>query len=202
MNFRMIWMGPEDGPGDGSQRSHAIGRRRHPESNSPRFYAQCGDGMVRYQRLPNGVLKITPLTNFHARIVQDAVLDDGERQQREFGIEAALGGATVRFSVSAAEFGRMGWVLSQLGSQAIIYGQHQHARAVIQSLSGAIGQKRISTHSGWRQEGFQWICLHSGGAIGSEGPVSGIEVQMPTALQAYHLAPPGLSALGIIALTG
>ena len=96
----------------------------------------------------------------------------------------------------------MGWVLSQLGSQAIIYGQHQHARAAIQSLSGAIGQKRISTHSGWRQEGFQWIYLHSGGAIGSEGPVSGIEVQMPTALQAYHLAPPGLSALGIIALTG
>src|SRR5262252_606448 len=76
----------------------------------------------------DGVLKITPLTNFQARIVQDAVLDDGERQQREFGIEAALGGATVSFSVSAAEFGRMGWVLSQLGSQAIIYGQHQHAR--------------------------------------------------------------------------
>ena len=53
--------------------------------------------MVRYQRLPNGVLKITPLTNFQARIVQDAVLDDGERQQREFGIEAALGGGTVSF---------------------------------------------------------------------------------------------------------
>ena len=41
--------------------------------------------------------------------------------------EAELMGRRLAFTVAAAEFGRMGWVLPHLGPPAIIYpGQHQH----------------------------------------------------------------------------
>jgi hypothetical protein len=190
MNFRMIWMGPDDDSQDVLQSLDGI--ESQPGSSPPSPYAQRGTGIVRQQLIPHGRLKITPLANFHARIVQDVTLDDGERKQREFEIEANLDGATVSVSVGAEEFGRMGWVLSKLGPQAIIYpGQHQHARAAIQSFSGSIAQKRIFTHSGWRQEASRWIYLHGGGALGADGPVSGIDVRLPAPLQAYRLPPLG-----------
>jgi len=47
--------------------------------------------------------------------------DDGAEERREFGMEAEVVGCRVAFVVSAAEFGRMGWVLSRLGPQAIVY---------------------------------------------------------------------------------
>ena len=94
------------------------------------------------------------------------------------------------FSVPAAEFGRMGWVPSKLGPQAIIYpGQQQHARAAIQWLSGDIHQERIYTHLGWRKHGAGWVYLHASGALGMNGPVSGIQVKLPTALQEYQVGP-------------
>jgi hypothetical protein len=147
--------------------------------------------MVHQERLQNGRFKVTSLADFQAGVVSDLVFDDGEQEKRKFGIEAKLGDTTLAFSVSAAEFGRMGWVLSKLGPQAIIYpGQHQHARAAIQSLSGPISQERIFTHLGWRKEGSQWLYLHGGGAVGSGGQVSTAQVRLPTALQAYQIGPP------------
>jgi hypothetical protein len=92
------------------------------------------------------------VANFTARIVRDLILDDGAEQRCEFAVEAELPGGKQGFVVSAAEFGRMGWVLKQLGPHAIIYpGQQQHARAAIQWLSGSIRQERIFAHLGWRK---------------------------------------------------
>ena len=73
---------------------------------------------------------------FNARIVGDFILDDGERDRREFGVEADLGERKVDLVLSVAEFARMDWVLNRLGPRAIVYpGQKQHARAAIQWLS-------------------------------------------------------------------
>ena len=52
---------------------------------------------------------------------RDIILDDGEQERHEFGLEAELGGPRVAFAVSAAEFVGMGWVVNKLGPQAIIY---------------------------------------------------------------------------------
>jgi hypothetical protein len=52
--------------------------------------------------------------------VSDIILDDGVEQQRHCGVEAELDGQKVVFTVPAAEFGRMGWVLPRLGPRAII----------------------------------------------------------------------------------
>ena len=47
--------------------------------------------------------------------------DDGAEELREFEMEAEVVECRVAFVVSAAEFGRMGWVLSRLGPQTIVY---------------------------------------------------------------------------------
>ena len=144
--------------------------------------------MVRQERLQNGRLKISAVANFHARIVRDLVYDDGEQERREFAIEAVVGEIKLAFCVSAAEFPRMDWVLNKLGPRAIIYpGQHQHARAAIQCLSGEIREERVFSHLGWRKPDSHWVYLHAGGALGADGSVSNVHVQLPPSLQGYRM---------------
>jgi len=144
--------------------------------------------MVRVEQRENGQFKTTAVANFHARIVRDVLVSDGQEEKREFGVEAELGGQRIAFSVSAVEFSRMGWVLNKLGPQAIIYpGQQQHARAAIQWLSGEIRQDHILAHLGWRKHGEHWVYLHAGGALGAGGMLSGVQVQVPVALQSYQV---------------
>jgi hypothetical protein len=183
MKFRLVWMGPEEEPNE-------------PRAALPDVASQCGalwyeatgTRLLRWERSENGRLKGTPVANFTARIVSDIVVDDGSgEQRREFGVEAEVGGRRVSFTLPAAEFGRMAWVLDQLGPEAIVYpGQQQHARAAIQWLSGSISQQRLFAHLGWRKQDSQWVYLHAGGALGSEGPRSGFEVLL-AALQSYQL---------------
>jgi hypothetical protein len=136
MNFRLVWMGPDDEP----RRHSAKPAGAAMASGSPQWlYEQRGAQMVRREQLEDGRVKVSPLANFVARIVRDIQWDDDVEQHREFGLEAELEGQKFTFSVPAAEFSRMGWVLGELGPQAIVYpGQQQHARAAIQSLSVAI----------------------------------------------------------------
>ena len=92
----------------------------------------CIRDRVRREQLENGCGRVTAVANFSARIVRDLILDDDAGQRREFGMEAELGGRRFAFVVPAAEFGRMGWALRQLGPQAIIYpGQQQHTRCLL-----------------------------------------------------------------------
>ena len=144
--------------------------------------------MVRIERLENGRTRVTALANFHARIVGDLIVDEGHQERREFRLEAEVAGQTMAFSITAVEFAAMGWVLKRLGPQAIVYpGQQQQARAAIQWLSGQIRQERIFAHLGWRKHGPDWVYLHAGGALGVDGPVPGVQVRLPTALQSYCL---------------
>lgn len=189
MKFRLVWMGSED---DGNGQPRPREDTAHAE-HTPRWgYEQQDGAMVRRERLQNGRLRYTPLTNFTARIVRDILRDDGEHERREFGIEAELGGSKLTFSLSAAEFGRMNWVLHRLGPQAIVYpGQHQHARAAIQWSSGPIRQERIFTHLGWRKHGTQYTYLHAGGALGTDGSILAVQVELPPTLQLFEMKPPG-----------
>jgi len=84
------------------------------------LYERRGSAIVRRERLSSGRERITPLTNFSARIIRDLVVDDDVDQEHEFEIEAELNGCRVHFFVSAREFPHMAWVLTKLGPQAII----------------------------------------------------------------------------------
>lgn len=189
MKFRMVWLGPED---ESERQCSAPEKTEVVQEHRARVqYQKQGSEMVKREELSKGCFKIVPLANFSARIVRDLVLEDGEHQQRAFELEAELAGRRITFSVSAAEFGRMAWALHQLGPQAVIYpGQQQHARAAIQSLSGAVRQERIFARLGWVKHGPQWVYLHAAGALGATGLVSGFEMRLPAALQSYRLAWP------------
>jgi hypothetical protein len=151
MKFRFVLLDP-DGDADRHappRENAAAGKCATPPHAFQ--YQIRGTGMVRQQRLPDGRLRLIPVANFRASIVTDIILDDGAEQRRHCGVEAELDGQKVVFTVPAAEFGRMGWVLSRLGPRAIVYpGQMQHARAAIQELSGPIRQERIFAHLGTR----------------------------------------------------
>ena len=195
--FRMVWMGPEDEPDRQASEPQETGLQdRHP------FQLRANRmGMVRQETLRNRRGKLTPLTNFVARIVEDMVLDNDVERSRNFGIEAELSGQKLFFVVPAEEFSRMNWVLRQLGPQAIIYpGQQQHARAAIQSLSGAIWRKQIFTHLGWRKCGQDWMYLQSGGAFSASGTLADCQVRLPTCLQHYQTRMPADSSEVVIAI--
>jgi hypothetical protein len=87
----------------------------------------------------------------------------------------------------------MGWVLRQLGPEAIVYpGQQQHARAAIQWLSGRIPQERIFIHLGWRKHGPDWVYLHAGDAVGAQGSRGDLRVELPAALQHFQVPSPAV----------
>ncbi len=185
MKFRFVLLGPDDDPDANRRAAEATAAAGGPASG---LYAESNGGMV---RLAGEGGRTIPVANFSARIVSDIVLDDGEGQHRQFGIEAELAGQHVAFAIPAAEFGRMGWVLRELGPRAVIYpGQREHARAAIQVLSGEIRQERVFAHTGWRRIGDAWAYLHAGGAIEKEGPLPGVQVALPDQLDRFELALP------------
>jgi hypothetical protein len=58
-------------------------------------------------------------------------------------------------------------------------GNRDRVREGIQRLSPNIERRHVYEHSGWRNlPGLGWCYLHAGGAIGSEGQVTGIDVSL------------------------
>ena len=185
MNFRMIWAGPDDDPHAHQAAQDRTAAILRPNTGAAGYEIR-GNEMVR--RGQNG--KFTALANFIARIVSDAVFDDGAVQSREFVVEIELAGHRLTLQMPAAEFSRMVWVLNRLGPRAILYpGQQQHARAAIQSLSGAIRHEHIFTHMGWRRNGSDWVYLQSEGALGANGLCGDVRVQLPPELKRYRIPP-------------
>jgi hypothetical protein len=45
-------------------------------------------------------------------------------------------------------------------------------------------------HTGWREVNGRWVYLHAGGGIGADGPVEGIEVQLPQQLARFAVPQP------------
>ena len=59
---------------------------------------------------------------------------------------------------------------------------HQHAAAAMQYLSSP-RQRRIFTHTGWRQIDGAWNFLHGAGAIAASGFVRDVEVELERGLK-------------------
>lgn len=159
----------------------------------PANYHATPVGIVWLKPTPNGAVEVR-LTNFNASIVSDVVHDDGLETTRLLEIEAVLfGGTPRRFSVPVSRFPSMNWVVEELGPRALVYpgmSIKDHARAAIQTLSTDIANRRVYTHTGWRRIGDKWFYLHTGGAIGPDGPVTDIEVNLPESLSAFRLSAP------------
>jgi Domain of unknown function (DUF3854) len=152
-------------------------------------YRTGSDGLVHLRETRDGPVEVR-LTNFEATIASDILEDDGAEQRRFFEIVASHGPRQRTCRVAATAFGSMGWAAEQLGAGAVVYpgfGIRDHARAAIQLLSGTPVERRVFTHIGWRTLEGKEVYLHGAGAIGSGGPVAGIEVRLDAPLDRYIL---------------
>jgi hypothetical protein len=155
---------------------------------------------AQFQSRPDGLFRVmsrsdqlsqTRLTNFQAKIITNVQLDDGVETKREFEIEAQILGRQTRFTIPAPEFTNMNWVIEQLGATAITFpNQREYARTAIQALSLTVTEKRLYTHTGWREVDGRRLYLHAGGAIGADGDVSDINVKFAGALDKFALRLP------------
>lgn len=139
---------------------------------------------------------LEPLANFTARIVAEDVLDDGSGELRHVcRIAGTLHNGTPLppVAVSAGDFFGMAWVSKAWGcraSPAAGLGARDHLRAAIQELSGDPPRRILYEHTGWREIGGRWHYLHGAGAIGPDGPVASVEVELPGPLAGYCLPDP------------
>lgn len=136
---------------------------------------------------------VTRLANFKARIVSDAIYDDGVEANHIFEIEAHLKGRKHTFSVAAAQFASLNWVASNLGAGAYVEAGIQvkdRVRVAIQRLSENIAERHVYAHTGWRKIYGAWAYLHAGGAIGEHGVIETIEVSLHGRLAHYLLPKP------------
>jgi hypothetical protein len=155
-------------------------------------YRVVSTGLVWDKPTQNGSVP-TPLTNFTASITADVAEDDGAEVRRYFKIEADLNGRRIVFHVPSGQFAGMGWTTEHLGAGAIVYpgfGIKDHARAAVQMLSGEITARHVYSHTGWRKVGGRWLYLHAGGAIGQEGQVEDVQVELTGSLEGRTLPEP------------
>jgi DNA primase catalytic core len=198
--------------GAGKVSSDAI-RKAIAQSEPSRGHARAGaqvpyeaneDGIRWWRTTSNGVVPIQ-LTNFDAHVIANIVEDDGVEISQAFEIEASLNGrATRRMTITVERFAAMHWPSELLGAQALVYpgfGVRDHARAAIQLLSKDITERRVYKHTGWRRlPGHGWVYLHSGGALGADGPVADIAVALPDALMPLILPTPPTGAALVAAI--
>jgi hypothetical protein len=143
---------------------------------------------------------LEPLANFTARITGEDVIDDGSGEVRHvFGVEGTLHNGTPLPAavVPAGDFSGMSWVLKAWGSRANTaagLGAKDHLRAAIQELSGDPPRRVVYQHTGWRQEAGRRLYLHGAGAIGPDGAVRALCVELAGKLAHYSLPPPPVGA--------
>jgi len=135
------------------------------------------------------------LANFAAFIVEDQIFDDGATESRRYLIEGSLNDGTPlpRIIVPVKEFVGAAWVDKHWGARAIVHTGAGTAMLceAIKTLSGNVPVRRIYGHIGWRLINEKWVYLHAGGAIGANGPVNSVTVELPCELAFYQLpAPP------------
>ncbi len=85
----------------------------------------------------------------------------------------------------------MEWAMNEMGPNAITYpNQREYARTAIQTTSATAEDRRVYTHTGWRDINSQQCFLYAGGAIGVNGKVLGLDVDLPGLMARYELRLP------------
>jgi hypothetical protein len=130
----------------------------------------------------NGIVDDVPLANFAARITEDQILDDGATRSRRYRISGTLqsGRQLPDALIDASRINSPSWVNEHWGAQAIVYpgAGLQMLEAAIKTVSGEMAPREIFAHFGWRQFDGHWGYLHNGGAIGENGHIPAIAVEI------------------------
>ena len=173
---------PADWLADDAQPERPQGK---PANASGGRYVATPTGIKAVKWNAQGEPEEISLCNFTARIVRETVEDDGLDVQRKLTLTGEQGGRPFQCPpITFEEFAAMNWPAKYGGSHCIAEpgnGKRDTLRAAIQTLShaaGAVEQRTVYTHTGWRKVGGAWCYLHGGGAIGAAGPVTGIDVDL------------------------
>ena len=174
-----------------STKQSSNGSRPHrSDATALRAYSpyRVEDGrIVREKQTREGPLTY-PLCNFSATVEEEIVLDDGAEATRTFLIKGTLdnGRSLPLARIPGSRFNSMNWVTESWGLRAIVHaGQatRDYLREAIQALSPDTRNRRVFTHTGWRQIEGQWVYLITSGAVVREG----IEVNLGPELSRYQL---------------
>ena len=149
------------------------------------------DGLYYVRTNRDGGRAYVQLTNFPAVITADIERDDGATRSRAFKIFAKVQGQAKEIVIGTKEFPSMDWPLEYLGSNAIVYPNlKDHTRTAMQELSREKTFQYVYQHTGWTQWQGEWIYLHAGGAIGRDGPVHGLLIELDPQLSRFRLPDP------------
>ena len=137
--------------------------------------------------------KRVQLCNFTATITEQITKDDGLLRKIHYLIKSKLADGTPLpdFIVPADAFGSMSWVAEKYGARAIVtdgQGSQDHIRAAIQFLSHDISDRSIYTHTGWRTINGEWYYLTISDALGANGMVEDVEVEIEGKYKHYSLS--------------
>ena len=143
------------------------------------------------------------LCNFTACIVDETTRDDGAETRILLGIVGKLrGGRSLRrIEVPAEKFSELKWVVSEWGSDAIIFPNEFRALpAAIQLLSQSNRtdtshpkqRRTVYEHTGLRNLNGRMVYLHAGGMISGieDGTNKNASVELPPPLSEYRLPEP------------
>ncbi|SEP29534.1 DUF927 domain-containing protein [Trujillonella endophytica] len=149
----------------------------------------------------------TRLSNFSARIVEDAISDDGVEERTAVTLAVTLGGQTKNVVVSPVSdlANPAKWSMTAFGAAArteVVRSAADHIRAAVQTLSPPVPRRHIYGHTGWRDVGGRRAYLHGGGALGPDGPVPAVQVDLPPALSPAELVPPADRMAAVTAVLG
>jgi hypothetical protein len=149
------------------------------------------DNCLVYWKTTDGGNVPVKLANFAAWIVEDQIYDDGAVEFRRYVLEGKLANGTPlpACTVPIKEFVSPLWVDKYWGAKPIVHtgGGTSMLSEAIKTISGRVRERRIYGHTGWRRIDDQWLYLHAGGAIGADGPVAEVSVELPGDLAGYHL---------------
>jgi hypothetical protein len=164
----------------------------------PRF--QIIGGALHYLKYEwDGTVTKVKLANFAARIVEDQVIDDGATETRRYRIAGAIEDETELPDalVDAEMIGSPKWVNRCWGARAIVTTGLGVAmlEEAIKAMSAGVLERRIYAHLGWRRVNCEWIYLHAGGAIGKDGAVTDVSVEIAGALS-HCVLPDGVGDIG------
>lgn len=189
---------------DAAKAAAALKPQEKPQdraSRSPDPEAVPGTYLVRDNQLRFVVAsrhgpELLPVTNFTAWIAEQVYGDDGSDEPVvTYHVEGRLydGRPLPPLIISNRQFDSMSWVNDWGGEPVVLAGpgMRDHARVGIKKCSPApLPTRHRYRHIGWRLIGDRWVYLHAAGAIGSEGSVPGVEVELSGAFRQYVLPEP------------
>jgi hypothetical protein len=169
-------------------------RAQRPPRESAETYRIVAGRIVHLRKVKDGQVEV-PLCNFRARIAEVITRDDGVERTALFGIQGQLanGRPLIDLKIPAADFQRLEWVTTGWHGEAVVFagaGTRDHTRCAIELLSGDRARRDQFLHTGWREVRGEWLFLHAGGAIGKDGLVAGVEVDLAGALGRVQLPQP------------